>query len=60
MLGFGKAKPAEKKSQAQAFEEFKATVIAAVHEAKNHAVWDVNLGDWLEHYAGTLDARRRM
>ena len=59
MLGFGKTKPTVKKSQAQAFEEFKETVVGAVREAKRHAVWDVTLGDFLCRFGETLGGTGR-
>jgi hypothetical protein len=55
---FGKTKPAEKKSQAQAFAEFKEAIREAVSQAKRHAVWDVTLGDFLSRYGDALGGGR--
>jgi hypothetical protein len=57
MFGFSKQK-ADKKSQAQAFEEFKTTVSEAIHEAQKHGVWAANLAQHLEAHANVLDASR--
>ena len=59
MFGIGKAKAEKKKkSQAQAFEEFKTLVIAAVTEAKRNNVWDTNLGAFLQRYGDALAGGR--
>jgi hypothetical protein len=58
MFGITKTKPAKKLTQAEAFEQFKAAVIAAVNEAKRHGVWDSTLGEFLSRYGDTLGGGR--
>jgi hypothetical protein len=57
MFPFSKPK-AKKKSQSQAFEEFKTTVSDAIHEAQRHGVWAATLAQHLEAHANVLDASR--
>jgi hypothetical protein len=55
---FGIGTKEKKLTQSQAFEQFKAAVIAAVAEAKHHAVWDATLGEFLARYGDALGGGR--
>jgi hypothetical protein len=58
MFGIGKAKADKQLTPSQAFERFKAEVIAAVGQAKKAGVWDQNLGTFLESYGHALGGGR--
>jgi hypothetical protein len=59
MLGFGSKKPAAKMTQAQAYEQLKQILDAAIAEARKAGVWPQTIAQLFNAHAANLDVVRR-